>query len=123
MATAVAGCASRPTITNDFSGQAFAALQSDFRVTDLNHYGCEPIDASDLKHILETGVAVSARDLHDYYSITGCSISGTVTIDGTPTDSSSTMAEFSTSRMGGCWRAASGAVRKASNIAHGTLKA
>jgi hypothetical protein len=63
----------------------FSHLESDYQVTDTRHPGCERMDQSALVHILETGEAVAERDIHDYYSIIGCEIQGSVAINGIPT--------------------------------------
>jgi hypothetical protein len=62
----------------------YSNLESDYRLTDLNNYGCEKVDRSSLLHILETGQVVSDREIHDHYSITGCTISGRLSVNGVP---------------------------------------
>ena len=63
----------------------FSNLVSDYRVTDVNNYGCEKIGRSSLLHILKTGQEVSDRDIHDHYSTTGCTINGRFSVNGRPT--------------------------------------
>ena len=63
----------------------FSNLESDYQVTDVNNYGCEKVDRSSLLHILETGQVVSDSEIHDHYSITGCTTQGTLSVNGVPT--------------------------------------
>jgi len=60
-------------------GLKFSDIQSDYKVTDTNNYGCKKIDVQILKHILTTGTSITAREIHDYYDTTGCSIKGQLT--------------------------------------------
>ena len=48
---------------------------------DLNNYGCKRIDSSVIKHILKNGTWITEKDVHDYYSTTGCTIKGSVAIN------------------------------------------
>ena len=74
------------TISNkNHSDMKFSLIQSDYRLTDLNNYGCEKIDSSVIKHILQTGTLITEREVHDYYSTTGCSIKGSIVVNGSDT--------------------------------------
>ncbi|HED34111.1 MAG TPA: hypothetical protein ENJ08_07840 [Gammaproteobacteria bacterium] len=54
----------------------YSKIKSDLKLTDRNNLGCERIDISVIFHVLETGVESTGRDIHDYYSTTGCSVAG-----------------------------------------------
>lgn len=60
----------------------FNNIKSTFEITDLNNYKCETIDESIIKHVLTNSVIASDRDIHDFYSTVGCSISGTLNNNG-----------------------------------------
>ena len=57
-------------------------IKSTYKVTDLNNYKCEAINQSVIQHVLTNGVIASNRDIHDYYSTVGCSVSGTLNYNG-----------------------------------------
>ena len=57
-------------------------IKSTYKVTDLNNYKCEAINQSVIQHVLTNGVIASNRDIHDYYSTVGCSVSGTLNHNG-----------------------------------------
>ncbi len=63
----------------------FNNIKSTFEITDLNNFKCEVIDQSIIKHVLIHGVIASDRDVHDDYSIVGCSITGTLDVNHTNT--------------------------------------
>lgn len=72
------------TITNTHDRTLkFRNINSDFIVTDQNNYQCKNIDKSVIEHVLKKGLITSDSDIHDYYSYTGCSVSGELKIDGT----------------------------------------
>ena len=60
----------------------FSNIKSTYKVTDLNNYKCKLIDESVIKHMLTHGVIASDRDIHDYYSTVGCSVTGTLNFNG-----------------------------------------
>lgn len=59
----------------------FFNIQTDFKVQDVNNYDCEKIDIATLNHIFSTAKITTHRDIHDSYSIVGCSINGKVMIN------------------------------------------
>lgn len=63
----------------------FNNIKSTFEIADLNNYKCDTIDKSVIKYVLKNGEITSNRDIHDYYSTVGCSISGTLDQNGTNT--------------------------------------
>jgi hypothetical protein len=67
------------TSSDDFK---YSNIQSDYIVTDANHYSCEKIDESTLIHILKTGIPVTPREIHDNFDTTGCSIKGELSKNG-----------------------------------------
>ncbi len=75
------------TVTNkNHESVSFSKIKSDYRLTDLNNYGCEKINSSVIKHILHTGTRVTEKEVHDYYSTTGCSVKGSVLLNGSNAD-------------------------------------
>ena len=60
----------------------FSKIESDYQLTDLNNYGCEKINLAVITHFLKKGTLVTEREVHDYYSTTGCSIKGNIVING-----------------------------------------
>lgn len=80
-------CAGQTAIKNKYHNKlTFSAIKSNFELTDSNKYGCERIDASVIKHVLETGTLISRREVHDHYSTTGCSVKGSMLVNGRETD-------------------------------------
>ena len=74
-------------VTNKNHGAIkFSKIKSDYQLTDLNNYGCEKINSSVIEHILHTGTIVTEKELHDYYSTTGCSVKGNMLLNGSSTD-------------------------------------
>ena len=83
----VISCANQTTVVNKINNKlTFAEIRTNFELTDENKYGCEKIDTATIKHILRTGTLVTQREVHDYYSTTGCSIKGSMLINGKETD-------------------------------------
>lgn len=76
---ALTACNNKFVTNNQHNGVKFSSIQSDYIVTDTNNYGCEKIDDQVLKHILTTGTSITAREMHDHYDTTGCSIKGQIT--------------------------------------------
>lgn len=74
-------CSTYRILNEKYPGLIFSDIKSDYALTDLNKYGCEKIDISVLKHILENGTWITEKDAHDYYSTTGCTIKGSISID------------------------------------------
>lgn len=75
----LAACSARSVTNVQHLKSNFSDINSDYEVTDTNNYGCEEIDHEILKHILTTGISITARELHDHYDTTGCSIKGLLT--------------------------------------------
>ena len=78
-------CDSAEIKNKNHKNLVFNNIKSTFKITDLNNYKCETIDQSVIKHVLINGVIASDRDIHDYYSTVGCSISGTLDVNSTST--------------------------------------
>lgn len=78
-------CGSGEIKNKNHKNLVFNNIKSTFKIADLNNYKCETIDQSVIKHILINGVIASDRDIHDYYSTVGCSISGTLDVNSTST--------------------------------------
>ena len=78
LSTLVISCQSTRPIFNEQEKINYSNIQSEFVVADTNNYGCKPVDESVLKHVLKTGKPASAREIHDYYSVVGCSIEGSL---------------------------------------------
>ena len=74
-------CSTFSILNEKYPGVVFSKLKSDFSLTDLNNYGCTKIDISVLKHILQNGTWVTEKEIHDYYSTTGCTINGSIRIN------------------------------------------
>jgi len=82
----IASCVAN-TIKNKAQNELyFSDVKTDFKLTDANNYGCKKIDISIINHILSTGVKSTARDIHDYYDTTGCSVTGQLKINNKLTD-------------------------------------
>lgn len=81
-----AACSSHGLTNENHKSFKYAKLKSDYQITDLNHYGCEKIDASIIMHILQTGILITEKEVHDHYSTTGCSIEGSISINGCDTE-------------------------------------
>lgn len=83
----VTSCAGQTSIKNKIHNKlTFSEIETNFELTDLNKYGCEKIDATVIKHVLETGTLISRREMHDHYSTTGCSVKGSMLVNGVKTD-------------------------------------
>lgn len=75
-------CGSGEIKNKNHKNLSFNNIKSTYKITDLNNYKCETIDESVIRHVLTTGVIVAGREIHDYYSTVGCSISGTLDNNG-----------------------------------------
>lgn len=82
IALLVVACTSGIIVNSIDSSLSFDDIRSDFTVKDTNSYGCEKINMGDLKHVLEYGVLSTERDIHDYYSTVGCSVGGSLLMNG-----------------------------------------
>ncbi len=60
----------------------YTQVRSSLVVNDINNYGCAQPLISDIEYIIDTGVRVTETELHDHYSTTGCSVSGTLLDNG-----------------------------------------
>jgi hypothetical protein len=78
----LSACSNKLITTTQSNGLKYSNIQSDYIVTDVNHYSCEKIDESILRHILKTGIPVTSREIHDNYDTTGCSIKGELSKNG-----------------------------------------
>lgn len=77
----VNACANN-NVTNKYNnGIEFSDIQTDLTVQNINNYDCGQIDAATLNHVFSTAEITTFRDIHDNYSIVGCSISGQVMIN------------------------------------------
>ena len=74
-------CSIQSFLNKKYPELKFSDIKSDFSLVDLNNYGCKRIDSSVLKHILQNGTWITEKDVHDYYSTTGCTIKGNVAIN------------------------------------------
>lgn len=81
----IISCGSGEIKNKNHKNLIFNNIKSTFKITDLNNYKCQTIDQSVIKHVLTNGVIASDRDIHDYYSTVGCSISGTLDVNNTNT--------------------------------------
>jgi len=82
----MASCTSPSVTAHGQDGIVFTDVQTDYRITDQNNYGCNKIDATVLNHILENGIRISEREVHDHFSTTGCTIKGNLKASGKPLD-------------------------------------
>ncbi|ABC33641.1 hypothetical protein HCH_07027 [Hahella chejuensis KCTC 2396] len=85
LALGLSACVADPGIPHPDSGLVFSHLRLQPEITDLNGFRCQPVNKTDLNHILQTGEFVSHRQIHDEYSISGCSVTGTLSINGSAT--------------------------------------
>ncbi len=79
----IAACDSVNVVNKNDQKLVFTAIKSDYKVTDRNNYGCEKIDETIVKHTLQKGVEVTDRDIHDYFSTSGCTVEGSLIINDT----------------------------------------
>jgi len=80
----IAACAPVP-VNNEALDVSFSQITSDYTVADQHNYGCNTIDETVLRHVLRHGSAVNERELHDNYSLVGCTIKGSLFVSGQPT--------------------------------------
>ncbi|MDG9666525.1 hypothetical protein ONV78_02180 [Hahella sp. CR1] len=85
MLLGLAACAADPALTRPQKNPTFSELRLQPKITDLNGLQCGPVNPEDLQHILQTGEFVTHRQIHDEYSISGCSITGAIKLDGVST--------------------------------------
>ena len=78
----LASYATSHIINKNSSKLVFADLETDYSLTDLNNCGCEKIDLPVLQHILKNGTLIAGKEVSDQYSTTGCTIKGSVMING-----------------------------------------
>ena len=55
-------------------------------IENSNSFPCDQITRVDLEHILNTGVLVTHREIHDHYLYIGCVIKGSVEINNKVTN-------------------------------------
>ncbi|MCF6235533.1 MAG: hypothetical protein L3J70_04040 [Gammaproteobacteria bacterium] len=79
-------CTSHTIANKNYNEFQFSKIKSDYLLTDSNNYGCKKIDNSVIMHVLKTGTVVTDREVHDHFSTTGCSIRGSMVLDGAETD-------------------------------------
>lgn len=82
---AMASCSAKEIKNTNDPGFVVSDLKVTGQMENLNRYPCTKPTKADLKKILETGNWVSNEQLHDHYSFTGCSIDGTVNLNGRTT--------------------------------------
>lgn len=75
----LSACSTRSVTTVNHLEFNFSDIKSNYELTDTNNYGCDKIGHGILKHILTTGKSITARERHDHYDTTGCSIKGHLT--------------------------------------------
>ncbi|MCP4120089.1 MAG: hypothetical protein GY737_32780 [Desulfobacteraceae bacterium] len=75
-------CAVHTIKNKNHNNLEFSNIVSNFQLTDLHGYNCDMINVDVLKHILKTGEIVDLRELHDHYSTTGCSVKGSIVVNG-----------------------------------------
>ena len=78
-------CTSDEIENQNTKGLLFSNLKSDFILENISSLNCETINASVINHVLTTGVVATGRDIHDYYSHVGCSVKGTLGVNGANT--------------------------------------
>ncbi len=74
-------CSSKETTNIHDPSRSFYKIYSNYTITDRNNYGCEKINIYILEHVLRTGIEITPGDEHDHYSMTGCSIKGTLAMN------------------------------------------
>jgi hypothetical protein len=79
--TTSVSCSTYGVLNKKYPGLVFSDIKSDYSLNDLNNYGCGKIDISVLKYILENGTWITEKIAHDYYSTTGCTINGIISIN------------------------------------------
>lgn len=82
---ALSACTDEVVKNQNEADLIFSHIQSEYVLEDINGYGCSKIDASILLHVVKTGKFATEREVHDYYSYTGCSIKGKIKINNKPT--------------------------------------
>ncbi|MFK5913631.1 MAG: hypothetical protein QM484_04580 [Woeseiaceae bacterium] len=74
----VAACDAEKVVNKSNQKLVFSNINSNYKITDRNNYQCKNIDEKVIKHILQEGVVVTNRDIHDSYSTSGCTVQGTL---------------------------------------------
>ncbi|MFK5891776.1 MAG: hypothetical protein QM504_00985 [Pseudomonadota bacterium] len=77
----MSACGTDEVVNHKNKKLIFSNIKSDYKVTDRNNYHCEKIDKKVIKHVLQKGLEVKSRDIHDYYSTTGCTIKGSLKLN------------------------------------------
>lgn len=75
-------CSTHRIFNKDYPKLVFSEIKTDYSLTDLNSYGCMEIDLSILLHIIQNGTLITEKEVHDHYSTTGCTINGSIKING-----------------------------------------
>lgn len=77
----ISACNTESMVNKSNQKLVFSDINSDFKVTDRNNYQCKKIDGAVIKHVLQKGVEVTNRDIHDNYSTSGCTIEGSLVLN------------------------------------------
>ncbi len=82
LVTVATGCAASGTVTNQSNPSLqFSRIESDFKVSNKNGYDCPTLTPDVLQHILARGKEVDQTELHDYFSYSGCSVTGSMLLN------------------------------------------
>lgn len=68
-------------LVNKNTKTVFSGIESNNVVTDRSNYQCGKINKKVIQHVLSTGVEVTGRDIHDYYSTSGCTVEGKLKVN------------------------------------------
>jgi hypothetical protein len=78
----IASCNKNDVRSETVADLVFSNIESDYKLTDVNHYDCTEINSTVISHILKYGTFVSEPELHDFYSTTGCTVQGRLKVNG-----------------------------------------
>lgn len=71
-------CTTHNIVNKNHNELFFSTVTSNLSLLDINNYGCNQVELSDLTYLLENSTLVSNSIVHDQYSIVGCSVKGSV---------------------------------------------
>lgn len=80
----LSSCITDSIENQNIKGMVFSNIKSDYLIENTHRMPCDKIDRTILEHVLKTGVMATDRDIHDDYSTVGCSIKGTMDLNGEP---------------------------------------
>lgn len=78
----VTSCTENTIENQNIKGMVLSNIKSNYVIENARRMPCDNIDRTILEHVLKTGVMATDRDIHDDYSTVGCSIKGTLDING-----------------------------------------